>query len=120
MPLVRTFFTVYLDDPADPEGYVEHRVEVRGTDQMRAETEGKGIGVSIKDAMHQSYLWAWAAAVREGKIDMSFRTFRTNVISVEEDEAKPPVEVDPTQPAATGDSLSPLQLPTPATPTTGG
>jgi hypothetical protein len=101
MPLTRTFFTIYLDQPDDPEGYIEHRVEVRGADQLRAETEGKGMGVTIKDSMHQTYLWAWAAACREGKVDMSFRTFRTNVISVEQDDDDAEgVPVDPTQPAA--------------------
>lgn len=101
MPLTRTYFTIYMDDPADPEGYIEHRVEVRGADQLRAETEGKGIGVTLKDSMHQTYLWAWAAAVREGKLDLSFKTFRANVISVEgEGDDDEPDTVDPTQPAA--------------------
>lgn len=100
MPLVRTMFTVYLDDPDAPEGYAEHRVEIRGADQLRAELEGKKLGVGIRDAMHQSYLWAWAALVREGKLDVSFAKFREQAIKVEgeDDEPQP---VPPTLPAVT-------------------
>lgn len=100
MPLVRTFFTVYLDDPEAPDGYVEHRVEVRGADQLRAELEGKKIGVGLKDAMHQSFLWAWAALVREGIIDVPFAKFREQAIKVDGDEDDPQ-PVPPTLPAAT-------------------
>lgn len=99
MPLTRTYFTVYLDDPADPEGYVEHHVEVRGADQLRAELEGKKMGVGLKDAMHQSYLWAWAALVRTHVIDIPFTEFRELAIKVEGDDDEPE-PVDPTQPAA--------------------
>lgn len=102
MPLVRTMFTVYLDDPDAPEGYVEHRCEVRGADQLRAELEGKKIGVGLKDAMHQSFLWAWASLLREGKLaaDMPFMRFRELAIKVEGDKDDELVPVDPTQPAA--------------------
>lgn len=100
MPLVRTYFTVYLDDADEPEGYVEHRVEVRGADQLRAELEGKKMGVHLKDAMHQSYLWAWAALVRTGKIDIPFSEFRDIAIKVEGDDDEPE-PVPPTLPAAT-------------------
>lgn len=101
MPLVRTYFTVYMDDPEAPEGYVEHRVEVRGADQLVAEERGKRMGVNIKDAMHQTYLWSWAAMVREGLCNVSFEEFMKLAIKVEgekNDDAEP---VDPTQPAVT-------------------
>lgn len=100
MPLVRTYFTVYLDDPDQPDGYVEHRVEVRGADQLRAELEGKKLNVSLKDAMHQTYLWAWASCVRQGIVEGSFKDFRDRAIKVEGDDEDEPVAVDPTQPAA--------------------
>lgn len=99
MPLTRTYFTVYLDDPDDPTGYTEHRVEVRGADQLRAELEGKKLGVGLKDAMHQTYLWAWAACVRERIVDLSFKDFREAAIKVEGDDDEPE-PVDPTRPAA--------------------
>lgn len=121
MPLVRTYFNVFLDDPEAPEGYAEHRVEVRGADQLRAELEGKKIGVSLKDAMHQTYLWSWAALVREGVVDIPFMKFRDLVIKAESDDPDAePVPVDPTQPAAIAGLPSASPSPTPATPMSGG
>lgn len=102
MPLTRRYFNVFLDDDAEPEGYVEHRVEIRGCDQLRAELEGKRIGVNLKDAIHQSYLWAWASMVRNKIVDVPFKDFRDIAIQVnaEEDDEE---EVDPTQTAASPD-----------------
>lgn len=100
MPLQRTIFKVYLDDPDADEGYAEHEVEIRGADQLRAELEGKRLHVSLKDAMHQTYLWAWAALVRTKVIDIPFAEFRDIAIRVDGDKDAEPVDVDPTQPAA--------------------
>lgn len=119
MPLQRIYFDVYLDDPEAPDGYAEHRVEIRGADQLRAELEGKRIGTSLNESMHQTYLWAWASCVRNKLIDMPFMEFRDVVIQVKGDREEPQ-NVDPTRPAATEDSLSSSQLPTPATATNGG
>lgn len=94
----RRIFTVLLDDPDDPDALAdEYRVEVRGVDQLRAELEGKRIGVHIKDAMHTTYLWSWAASIREGKIEpkTDFREFMRRCVQVEGDEKSEPV--DPTQ-----------------------
>lgn len=120
MPLTRIYFDVFLDDDDAPEGYVEHRVEIRGGDQLRAELEGKKIGVSLNDSMHQTYLWAWASLVRNKLVDLPFLTFRDVVIRVDSDKTPDPETVDPTQPAAGAGSLSPSQLPTQLTGTTGG
>lgn len=119
MPLQRIYFDVFLDDPDAPDGYVEHRVEIRGADQLRAELEGKRIGAGLNDSMHQTYLWAWASCVRNKLVDLPFMEFRELVIQVNGDKGEPE-NVDPTRQAATGDSPSPSQLPTPATRTTGG
>lgn len=120
MPLVRKFFHVLLDDPDAPGSDQEIRVEVRGSDQLRAELEGKRQGVEIKDAMHSTYLWAWAAATREGKVDpkMTFRDFMVRCVTVEADDQEEPV--DPTRRAVGDDSPSPSPAPTPAPPSTGG
>lgn len=105
MPLTRTYFDVFLDDPDTAEGYVEHRVEIKGADQLRAELEGRKLGVDHKVAIHQTYLWAWAACVREGHYEKTFKDFRDVVIAVKPRDDT--VEtVDPTQPAVTDASPS--------------
>ena len=107
MPLTRTYFHVLIDTP-DPDGNgaildpVEHRVEIRGADQLRAELEGKRIGVTLQESMHQTYLWAWAAMVREGHYADTFHAFRDAVLSVKNDTEAEGEPVDPTQPGATG------------------
>lgn len=121
MPLTRQYFNVLLDRPdagsptkldeAHPavvtvaDDTVEYRVEIRGTDQLRAELEGKSIGVTLKDAMHQTYLWAWASMVRQDLFKGAFMEFRKVAIKVEgEDDDDDGEPVDPTQPGATDDS----------------
>lgn len=119
MPLKRIYFDVYLDDPDDPAGYLEYRAEVRGADQLRAELEGKRISVTLNDSMHQTFLWSWAALMRTGQIDMTFKDFRERAIQVKGDKDAD-VDVDPTTPAAIAGSPSPSQPPTPPTAMTGG
>jgi hypothetical protein len=61
------------------------------------------MGVSLKDAMHQTYLWAWASLVRTKILDVTFKDFRDLVIRVDAPKSDSPdasVPVDPTQPAA--------------------
>lgn len=120
MPLTRQYFNVLLDRPdagsptkldaAHPavvtvaDDTVEYRVEIRGTDQLRAELEGKSIGVTLKDAMHQTYLWAWASMVRQDLFKGAFMEFRKVAIKVEGEDDDDGETVDPTQPGATDDS----------------
>lgn len=109
MPLERQIFHVYTDNPDDPAGEpIEDLVEVRGVDQLRAELEGKRLGVGIKDAMHATYLWAWAAMVREGKLDpkTKFQAFMETCVQVEGKDNET-AAVDPTRQAASADSPSP-------------
>lgn len=104
MPLTRTYFNVYVDDPESTDGYAEHRVEIKGQDQLRAELEGRKLGVDHKVAIHQTYLWAWAACVRLGVYKGSFAEFRDVVIKVDDEDtaagADEPATVDPTRQAA--------------------
>jgi hypothetical protein len=119
MPLKRIYFDVYLDDPDNPDGYLEFRAEVRGADQLRAELEGKRIGVTLEESMHQTFLWSWAALMRTHQIDMPFKDFRERAIQVKGDKSSE-ADVDPTLPAVSAGLLSPSQPPTPPTVTTGG
>jgi hypothetical protein len=100
----RKMFHVLLD-PEEPGDATEYTVEVRGADQLRAELEGKRRGVHIKDAMHTTYLWAWAAMIREGNLDpkTSFTAFMERAVQVEGD-ADSATPVDPTQPDLGDDS----------------
>lgn len=107
MPLTRTYFDVFLDDPDADDGYVEHRVEIKGADQLRAELEGRKLGVDHKVAIHQTYLWAWAAMVRETGYDQPFNVFRDAVIAVKQPDEAQGQPVDPTRPATPDASLSP-------------
>jgi hypothetical protein len=118
MPLERRFFNVLIERDDTDE---EYRVEVRGVDQLRAELEGKRRGVHIKDAMHTTYLWAWAASIREDRIDpkTSFTDFMTAVVQVEGDEEETET-VDPTRPAVGDDSPSASPEPFPGPPSNGG
>jgi hypothetical protein len=102
MPLTRTYFLVGLDDPDNPGGeLLELRVEVKGADQLRAELEGRKMGIDHRVAIHQTYLWAWAAMVREGHYTGPFKDFRDVVVKVSPDEDAADEEtVDPTRPAA--------------------
>lgn len=104
MAIERMYFDVLLDDPETPDATVEHRVEVRATDQLRAELEGKKLrGIGLSDAMHTTYLWCWAALVREGKFAGNFSTFVEQCIQAGGDK-KANKPVDPTQLAASTDS----------------
>ena len=98
-------FTVLMDGP-DGQGTVAHDVQIRGADQLRAELEAKKQGVSIKDAMHTTYLWAWAAMVRTEKFSGGFRDFMDACVMVEQakdgDGQAVAETVDPTQLAASG------------------
>lgn len=106
MPLERTIFTVYMDDPTDPDRDVEeYRIEVRATDQLRGELEGKRIpGVGVKDAMHTVYLWSWAAMVRLGYWTGGFAEFQKRCITSEKADGEPAIPVDPTDQAASSGS----------------
>lgn len=108
MPKLEAPVFLVLLDPADEAGEpTTHEVQVRGSDQLRAELEAKRQGVTIKDAMHTTYLWAWSAMVRQQLFTGDFRPFMERCVMVEqakdEDGEPAAVDVDPTQPAATGD-----------------
>lgn len=103
MPLERTFFTVYMDDPANPEGHTEYRAEVRAADQLESEKH-RPPGVSVKDPMHTMYLWAWQAMLRSGQFAGTFAAFKAACISAEKESSEP---VDPTRPTVSNDSASP-------------
>lgn len=103
MPLKRLIFTVYLDDPDQPDAEpIEHVVEVRAGDQLRAELEGKKRGVKLEDAMHQSHLWVWAAMVRTGTFAGKFEEFVDRCVQLDDEPDE--VDVDPTAPAVSPDS----------------
>lgn len=106
--LTAPLFLVLLDPPADEPGEpTTYEVQVRGSDHLRAELEAKRQGVTIKDAMHTTYLWAWSAMVREQKYAGAFQEFMQRCVLVEQDTdaAGDPatVPVDPTQPDHSGD-----------------
>lgn len=120
MPLARTYFFVALDDPDNPDQLVEHRVEIKGGDQMRAELEGRKLNLDHRAAIHQSYLWAWASLVRQDLYDRPFAEFRNVVVAVKPDTDSDDETVDPTRPAILAGSPSPSPLPTPEPPSTTG
>lgn len=106
MPLKRKIVTIYLDDPTDPDGSIEHQVEVRAVDMLTAEIQGKALpGVELTDGMHTMHLSAWAALCREDKYKGGFKRFMSECITVQS-EKDDEVTVDPTQPAAPDDSAS--------------
>lgn len=101
MPLTRSYYDVLLDDPeTGPDATIEHRVEVRAADHLRGEMEGKRIPrLEGKEPMHLTYLWVWAALVREGKFSGSFGDLmKVLVLAKPDQDATEPV--DPTEQAA--------------------
>jgi hypothetical protein len=60
-------------DDTDPE-YVGV-VTITNQDQLMAETQAKGLGVSRESAFHLTNLWLWAAMVRRKRTEDKFRTF---------------------------------------------
>lgn len=78
MPLQRYLFTVYLQNPGDPDP-VEHPVEVRHGDLLRAELEAGRQKLPVDPRLipqQTTALWVWAALVREGIVTVDYRTFR--------------------------------------------
>lgn len=79
--LKRPIYHVWLErDGAEPD---YHRVVVNGTDQLRAELEGRKLGlVKLEQApMHLTALWLWASLTRTGSIDLAFPAFRDALLS---------------------------------------
>lgn len=104
MPLERSFATVYLDDPDNPDGHLEHRVEIRAQDNLRTEVTMKGMpDVELTDGLHVLYLSAWCALVRLKLYDGTVKRYLAELIDVVPDEDEPET-VDPTQPEASAAS----------------
>lgn len=88
----------------------EFTVTVRVGDQLRAELEGKRMGIAevVRSPIHLQVLIAWAAMVREGNYSGKFAQFREDCCDTydHEDDAGPDGgdDVDPTTPAASTDS----------------
>lgn len=107
MPLTAITYRVYMDPEDQTDALAEpvvYDVEVRPVDQLKAELEGKRIGVTLDDKMHLTYLWAWAAMVRTGQVSRcTFKDWIARCAGLDEDEVAI-ADVDPTQPTPSDDS----------------
>lgn len=90
----RTLRVVMEEDGAE----VEHVVELRLADQLRAELEGKAHGIqAVQNPIHLQSLFAWACLVRLELFKGRFAAFRDACLEVSDVQE---TDVDPTQPAA--------------------
>lgn len=103
MGIKRTTLTVLMaDQPEEPIA-----VPVILGDQLRAELEGRKMGVDLKMGIHTTALWAWAAMTRLGLYEGKFREFGEACLTAQNaDEDEPAPDVDPTQQDQSTDSAS--------------
>lgn len=103
MALQRDRFLVYVtDDPAalprELAVIVTHQDMLRGEQAMLGQP-----GISLDHGLLLTTAWAWASLMRQGDYANSWQTFRDqDCAGIEKMD---PVEVDPTQPGTTGDSV---------------
>lgn len=85
MPLQRFRYRVWLDpEPATDPAFepVEHDVEVRHGDLLRAELEAGQQNLPVdprKVPQQTTALWVWAALVRTHLVTVDYRTFRDGI-----------------------------------------
>lgn len=103
--LTRPAYLVTLT-PAEPDADPQQlRVVVTHGDQLRAELELNRRGIDLRNAMHLSTAFAWAAMKRTGDYAGNFDAFAFHdVLDLSDGGAEP---VDPTKLAAATPSRSP-------------
>lgn len=116
MPLTRSTFTIWLDDPTDPTAEpAEHTVTVRPADMMVGEETAARNGMANMEVhrIGTTVCWVHAASRRLGIFTGEFQQFRALLAHIEEHGEAP--EVPPTEEPSGSDSSSPSGSETPAT-----